>query len=317
MTQSLYYGIDVSKATLYLGSEERYLRKFNNTPSGHEALAAYLCKHHVTAIALEATGVYGMAIADALFAAGFKTYVVQPARINAYAKSQGCFAKSDPIDATLIARFAASSFRKLRVYQPRSTEVGELRELVTRRDQVVEDRKREKTRREACTSKAMLRRINKSIKALDREVDALDKLINALMKSHEELNRKRKVLEDVIGVGPQISACILAFFPELGHINRQELAALLGLAPFIRESGKWKGRRFIRGGRSRVRSALYMAAVTASTRNPVMNEFYQRLLRKGKEKKKALIAVARKMAIYLNTQMAKFLSEVPSEGRQA
>lgn len=317
MTSSLYYAIDVSKERLQLGSQVQSLKSFANTTRGHQSLIEFLQKRDVTAIALEATGIYSLAISDALASHGFETFLVQPARMKAFARSQGVWAKSDPIDAQLIAGFLAASHAKLRPYEPTSKEMRRLRDLISRRDQIVDDRKREKTRLEACVSAEISRRINKSIRALDKEIKDLDGKIDDLIKSNETLQEKRQILESVKGVGKQTSASLLVFLPELGLLNREQIAALVGLAPYTQESGRWRGQRKIRGGRSRVRWGIYMSAVTASWANPVLKEVYQRLLKNGKKKKVAMVAIARKMLIHLNTLMSKHFDGVLPEGQQA
>lgn len=307
MTSTAYFGIDVSKSTLDLACETRFLCSFTNDLKGRKRLITYLGKLGVEAIAVEATGIYSQAIADDLVHHDYRVYVVQPGRVRAFAQSQGILAKTDSIDGKVIARFIAAS-RDLHVYEPTSTEHRRLTNLVNRRDQVVDDRTKEKCRLEACTCPEMREDIEQCIASLSKRIECFQSKINDAIKADSGLHAKSEDLQKETGVGPIVSTCLLVHLPELGTLNRQEIAALTGLAPHPKDSGKHKGKREIYGGRSRVRRALYLAARSASRFNPCLKEFYDRLVKKGKPKQLALIAVARKVAVRLNTLMRRHLA---------
>lgn len=308
MTSLDYFGIDVSKAHLDVSDTNKYLRQFKNTPSGHKALVEWLKKHLPCQIGVEATGIYSQSISETLADAGYTVFVVQPGRVRKYAQSQGILAKTDAIDGVVIARFIKHS-QNLRAFAPPSALHKELRDQVTRRDQLVEDRKREKNRLEACLNNNIARSIRKSIKRFDEEIKDIEKVINGIVKSDAELTNRSNILSSVCGVGVQVAAVILAHLMEIGTLNRQEIAALSGMAPYNADSGKHTGKRAIYGGRSRVRSALYMSALSAARYSPPLNEVYQRLLKAGKEKKVAQIAIARKLLVHLNSKMKTYLQE--------
>lgn len=303
-----YFGIDVSKSTLDLANESRALRTFPNDNKGHKRLLAYLGKLSVDAVAVEATGIYSQAISEKLVQSNYCVHVVQPGRVRSYAKSQGILAKTDAIDGQVIARFIGGS-KGLRAFEPPTDEERRLRYLTDRRDQLVADRTVEKNRVEACLCPDLQIEIEAHIDHLNGQIQSLEGRMNELISSDPTLSRKSAVLQEEVGVGPIVSASLLVHLPELGTLNRQEAAALSGLAPYPRDSGKHSGKRKIYGGRSRVRRVLYLAAQSASRFNPCLKEFYDRLVKNGKPKKVVLIAVARKILVRLNTLMRAHLAD--------
>lgn len=309
MTSSPYFGIDVSKARLDLACIERYLGASTNNDEGHQSLIAWLQDHALEAIGIEATGIYGLGIAKALTQAGFRVYLVQPGRVRWFARSQGILAKTDAIDGQVISRFIEQS-QGLQVYTPPSADHEELRALTDRRDQVVDDRRRERCRLEACQHPMMRAHIEEQIAYLTTQIQGLDQAIKQTLARDATLAEKATRLQDVTGVGPQTAITLLTYLPELGLVNRQEIAALAGLAPYPCDSGPRQGQRAIYGGRARVRRALYMAASTACRYNGPLQAFYARLRAKGKRGKVALIAVARKLLVYLNTCMRQWTDAI-------
>lgn len=315
MTTVSYVGIDVSKRRLDIAGCDRHLLQVENLPKSHKSLARKLLKWKPLIVAIEATGGYERQLSEHLIQAGLPVAVVQPSRVRHYAKSIGLLAKTDPIDARLIARFAEAT-------KPRLTDMPDpssirLRSLRDRRDQVVEDRVREESRLESCADAQIRRRIQATIRRLRREEAMYDREIAGIIQADEVLAEKDAVMRAVIGVGPQTSATILSHLPEIGTLGRQQIAALAGLAPYDRSSGKWEGRRSIYAGRAQVRRVLYMAAVSACRHNPVLKEHYLRLRSRGKEAKVALVACARKLVIRLNTlifrhNLTKKMEAVPA-----
>ena len=302
-TSAVYVGIDVAKATLDVGSSKRLLlRQVANTSVGHRQVIDHLRSMPVEVIAIESTGIYGMELVRALILAGLPVAVVQPGRVRYFARSLSILAKTDAIDALVLARFAEAT--KPRLYALPPANLARLRALSDRRDQVVEDRVREQNRREACRDAVITKDLNTSITRLENAEATLDQAIAAVIDEDPALKAKSDLLQNESGIGAQTATILLAQLPELGTVNRQEIGALAGIVPYDRSSGTSDGKRHIYGGRERVRSALYMATIAACRFNQHIADFYQRLLKRGKEKKVARIACARKLLVRLNTILA-------------
>jgi transposase len=302
-TSAVYVGIDVAKATLDVGSSKRLLlRQVANTSVGHRQVIDYLRGMPVEVIAIESTGIYGMELVRALILAGLPVAVVQPGRVRYFARSLSILAKTDAIDALVLARFAEAT--KPRLYALPPANLTRLRALSDRRDQVVEDRVREQNRLEACRDAVITKDLNTSITRLENAEATLDQAIAAVIDEDPALKAKSDLLQNESGIGAQTATILLAQLPELGTVNRQEIGALAGIVPYDRSSGTSDGKRHIYGGRERVRSALYMATIAACRFNQHIADFYQRLLKRGKEKKVARIACARKLLVRLNTILA-------------
>jgi transposase len=238
-----------------------------------------------------------------LWEADISVTIVQPKCVRYFAYSLKLLAKTDAIDSTLIARFAQST--QPRLSQQPNAKVRELRALRDRRAQLVEDRIREQNRLEACYDERIAEKIGVSINAIKAAIRSLDKDIVACIKQDGELNAKSTLMQKEKGIGPQVVATLLSHLGELGSVNRQQIAAIGGLAPYDQSSGKWQGRRRIFGGRAEVRSAMYMAALTAIRYDTQLQSYYQKLVANGKQKKVAIIACARKLLVRLNTLLAQ------------
>jgi transposase len=249
-------------------------------------------------VVVEATGGFETVVAAAIAAAGFPLAVVNPAQVRHYAEALGKRAKSDPIDAYVLARFGSDVKPEPRDLPDEMTQL--LADLVGRRRQIVEmigaERQREK--------RAVLSRVRKSIarlvKALEKELSDLDGHIDETVRSSPVWREKEDLLASVPGVGSKTARVLLGELPELGTLTRREVASLAGLAPYVRQSGRWKGKSTIGGGRKTVRSALFIAAMVATRHNPVLKAFYERLIAAGKPKVLAITAVARKLLTMLN-----------------
>jgi transposase len=253
----------------------------------------------VALIVLEATGGYEREIVAALLQAGFKVVVANPRQVRDFARGIGKLAKTDRIDAQVLARFA-------QVVQPQprrqpSEQIAVLAEFVTRRRQLSDLSTQEQNRLPKARHITVRKSLQKSIQALEQQILKLDKLIRQNIESDDGLKRKDQVLQSVQGVGPGTSAMLLSHLPELGTLNRQEIAALVGVAPWDVQSGKWAGKSRIWGGRKEVRTMLYMAALAAIRSNPAIRAFYQRLKSQGKLFKVAITACMRKLLVILNT----------------
>ena len=223
--------------------------------------------------------------------------VVNPAQVRAFAQALGKRAKTDPIDAALIAHFVAATNPEVRPLPDAETQA--LADLVTRRRQIIQmivaERQREK--RAAARSKRSIARL---LKALEKELASLDQDIDEAVRGSPIWREKEELLSSVPGIGPTISRAMIAELPELGTLDRRQIAALVGLAPWTRQSGQWRGQSFIGGGRATVRTVLFLGAMAAIRCNPRLRAFHQRLIAAGKPKMVALIAVARKLLTILN-----------------
>ena len=232
-----------------------------------------------------------------LAAAGLPVVVVNPAQVRAFATALGRRAKTDPIDAAVIAQFAAATRPPVRPLPDAATQA--LADLVARRRQIIQMIVAE-AQREKRAAPRTRRSIARLLKTLRRELSEIDADIDETVRGSPVWCEKEELLATVPGVGAVTARTMLAELPELGHLGRRQIAALAGLAPFTRQSGKWRGKSFIGGGRASVRSALFMAAMTAMRRNPLLRAFHQRLRAAGKPKMVAMIAVARKLLTILN-----------------
>lgn len=300
-TPSSYIGIDVSKKTLHLATTEKFVREFDNTIVGIRTLIECVQQLHPESIVLEASGGYERLACEAMQDSGLPVCVVQPSCVRHFAKSIKVLAKTDEIDAVVIARFGEATKPKVTPKTPEN--VRKIRALSDRRRQVVEDRVRECNRMETCADTEMIEQLQESISRLQQAEKALNEQINQLLQSDPALRRKSEIMTKQKGIGEQTANVLLSQFPELGSLTRQQVAALAGLAPHAQESGAWKGKRRIYGGRAEVRKAMYMAAKSAARWCPVISAFYQRLRQAGKPYNVALIACARKMLIRINTQL--------------
>ena len=257
--------------------------------------------HSDALVVFEATGVYDLELREALRQAGVRFARINPARARDFARASGQLAKTDPIDARMLAAFA-------RAMQPATEQVATpardaLARLAKRRDQLVLMRAQEKNRRSEADDRAMAERIGRFIEVLDGEIEEIEADIRTLIKTEQEISDDAQLMRSVPGVGPVACMQLIAQMPELGHVGPKQIAALAGLAPFNVDSGTYRGKRKIGGGRKRVRDALYMAALNAVRRADPFKAFYTRLRQAGKPAKLALIAVARKLLTVLNAMM--------------
>jgi transposase len=248
-------------------------------------------------IALEATGGFETVAAATLAAAGLPVAVVNPAQIRAFAKAIGQRAKTDPIDAAVIAHFAEATKIEPRPLPDAATRL--LADLVARRRQIIEMIGAERQREKRATPR-LKKSIARLVKALEKELASVDADIDDAVRGSPAWRDKENLLSSVPGIGPIIARTLIAELPELGTLDRKKIAALAGLAPFTRQSGQWRGRSFIGGGRKAVRTALFMGAMVAKRHNAILKGFFDRLVAAGKPKMVAIIAVARKLLTILN-----------------
>lgn len=298
---SIFVGIDVSKAQLDVAiSPSGESESVSNDKAGIEGLIKRLREIQPTLIVLEATGGVERGLTRALTSAELPVVVVNPRQVRDFAKATGQLAKTDRIDAVVLARFAETVRPALR---PLPDEVTlELRALIARRRQITEMIVAERNRLSGA-SKSVKKRIDAHIRWLEAELDRADKDLDQSIRQSPIWQENEDLLRSVPSIGPVTSRTLLAELPELGKLNRKQISALVGIAPLNRDSGTLRGRRSIWGGRATVRAALYMAALVAIRRNPVIKAFYTRLKGAGKASKVALVACMRKLLTILNSMI--------------
>jgi transposase len=255
----------------------------------------------ITLAVMEATGGLEIRPAVALAQAAIPTAIVNPTQVKAYGRAEGQRAKSDPIDARLIARFGEKIQPKTKTLPDKDQ--ADLKELLARRRQLMADRVAEQNRLGSMQSKHSQKSIKAHIQWLNKQIEKIDHQLNTTIRQSPLWLVKEQLLISVPNIGPQTARAMLAEVPELGTLNRREIASLGGLAPYTRESGKWKGKRFIGGGRSEVRAALYMAALSSTRGNSPFARFYRSLRNQGKPHKVAITACMRKMLTVMNAVM--------------
>jgi transposase len=295
---TIVVGIDVSKERLDVHVRPAgTVLSYSRDAAGIDALIGELGGLALQLIAVEATGGFEEVVVASLAAAGLPVVVVNPAQVRAFASAIGRRAKTDPIDAAVIAHFAEATKPQVRPLPDAATQA--LADLVTRRRQIIQMIVAEGQREKRASPRAR-KSIMRLLKTLRAELADLDTEISETVRGSPLWREKEDLLASVPGVGPVTVRTMLAELPELGSLDRRKIAALVGLAPFTRQSGKWRGKSFIGGGRASVRAALFMAAMTAMRWNPTLRTFHHRLRAAGKPKMVALIAVARKLLTILN-----------------
>jgi transposase len=299
-------GVDVAKQKLDVSVNDNTTLTIDNDEASFKNLLKILPDRGQFCVVMEATGGYERKLVAFLQAREIAVAVVNPKRIRDYAKAMGAYAKNDRIDADMIRHYAQTAYDKNRLQLSETlTEAARRREsLLRRRNQLVGQRAIEKQHLESATDKDTVRSIKRIIKQLDKEIDKIEALIKADIDADDRLKKSMEQLMQVPGVGDVTVLTLLTQLPELGKLSNKEIAALVGVAPYARDSGKKTGRRAIFGGRMQVRSTLYMATLSATRFNKPIRIFYQRLLAQGKLKKVALVACMRKLLTMLNS-MAK------------
>ena len=300
-TEECFVGIDVSKDTLDVAIRpdgDRWTTR--NDEKGTQELVDRLRERRPTLVVLEATGGLQMPAVVALASAKLPVVVVNPRQIRDFAKATGRLAKTDSIDSDVIAHFGEALRPEVRPL--RDPESQELSDLLARRRQLVDMKTAEKNRLGMATKKVR-KNIQAHITWLEKRIQEVDTDLSKRIKESPLWREKDEILRSAPGVGPVLSVTLLAGLPELGTLNRRQVAALLGLAPLNRDSGRYKGTRSVWGGRASVRSVLYMSTLSATRCNPVIRPFYQRLIQSGKKHKVAMTASARKLLTILNVMV--------------
>ena len=299
-----YIGIDISKNTfdVHFTADQRDAC-FDNTDIQIEAFAELMTQIKPTLIVMEATGGYERPLAAKLHENKLPVAVENPRRIRNFAKAVGQLAKTDTLDARINARYAA-------VIKPAAQTAADvtalkIKELNTRRQQLLDIRTAEKCRTEHAEDESVVRSINTVIAALEHEIEKIEKRISTLVSQNDKFKQKATIIRSVPGIGAKTVGMLIGALPELGFLNRRQIAALVGLAPINRDSGRLRGKRMTGGGRVNVRKQLYMPTLVAIQHNPVIRKYYNHLLKQGKVKMVAVVACMRKLLTILNSMVKK------------
>lgn len=299
-----FVGIDVGKFEFCVFCSQGAVSfSLPNSTEGHQKLIERLGRPDGLLIALEPTGGCEWVLWEALDRAGFEVRQVSAAHVRSFARSLGNLAKTDPLDARTIARFIA--FRPMAGRRLPAKILRNINVLTTKRRQLVDMRKRLKCQIKQRLSLLVEEMDEAHMALLDHQIDQLDTQIEHLLRADDILQERARLLRSIPGVGPVLTAALIGQMPELGTLNEKQVARLVGLAPINRDSGKYAGKRHIKGGRTWLRHLLYQAALVASHHNPPLRAFARRLKEKGKPHKLVLIAVARKLIIIANALLAK------------
>jgi transposase len=299
--EDVYVGIDVSKKGLDVDSYPKSNRAhFSNDDAGHYSLVEALRLREPKWIIVEATGGLETAVVGQLAGAGLPVVVINPRQARDFAKALGILAKTDEVDAHVLARFGEAVKPAFRPIKP--DDLRQLEEVLTRRRQLVDMVTAEQNRKLQASAR-MAKEIDEHLDWLKRRIKAADMDLGNAIKSSPVWRAKADLLSSIPGVGPVTMVTLLAELPELGQLNRREIAALVGICPFNRDSGAYRGRRRIWGGRASVRAVLYMAALVATRFNPTIRAYYQKLIAAGKLKKVALVACMRKLLTTMNAMV--------------
>ena len=294
-------GVDVSKSKLDVYLLERdLLLSVANDEQEIASLIKRLARYRIERVVIEATGRLEHAFVSAAIARGLPIVVVSPLKVRRFADAVGQLAKTDEIDARLIAQFAATL--KPAVHPIADAKTRMIKDLVVRRRQLTSLRTMEKNRR-PIMPESLKPSIDRMIETLDREIESLEQLIQNAVEQHAAWRHKRDLLTSMPGIGRSVASTLIGDLPELGSLSRRQIAALTGVAPFNRDSGAFRGKRRIRGGRAHSRTALFVSAMVATRYNPDIKRFYERLLQAGKHKKVALTACIRKIVTALNAML--------------
>jgi transposase len=311
----IYIGIDVAKEHLdvFFSHTQKHVQ-VKNTEGGYNQIVKELEGNEKIVAVMEATGGYERRAAHNLVSQGISVTIVNPRQVRDFAKASGKLAKTDKIDARLIAFFGETM--KIKYHLISDQEHSELQEIVRRRSQLIDLKLAEKNRREHATNGKIIMSIDTVIACYDAQLEELDKDLDNFISKSDTYSKKYKILTSMPGIGNVTACTLLSEMPELGTCNRQKIAMLAGVAPLNRDSGKMQGKRLIWGGRKEVRSVLYMAAMTAIRCNKEIKEFAENLKKNGKRGKVIIIACIRKMLTILNAMVrnAKAWKEYPNLG---
>jgi transposase len=299
-----YTGIDISKASFDVHVVAPEIdRHFQYTEAGIQECVQWLLSIKPPLIVMEATGGYERLLAAELMAADLPVRVANPKRIRDFAKAKGKLAKTDKLDAQIIAQYAA-------MFQPPPQEPQDevalkIKDLVARRRQILTLRAQEKNRQEHARDKVIARSFSTVLRGFDKALAMIEAEIADVIDQSPDLKRKSDLLQTMPGIGQTTATALISLLPELGMLNRRQIASLVGVAPINRDSGTLRGKRMTQGGRREVRKHLYMPTLVAIQFNPVIRPYYQRLLHRGKPRLVAVVACMRKIFVILNAMITK------------
>lgn len=300
--EPIWVGVDVSKAWFDVAATAVLPpRRFENTPAGQAELVTWLGTQPVTGVVLESSGGYEKPLVAQLAVAQAPVFVVNPRQVRDYARAVGKLAKTDQIDALVLAQFGRDLRPPSRQLPDEITD--KFRQFLSRRQQLMEMRVSEMNRRQQARDAAVRASIDAVRKVLDRQLKQLDDDLDALVRKSPLWCEKENLLASVPGIGKLTARMLMVQLPELGTASRQQIAALVGVAPINRDSGQFRGRRMIWGGRACLRSAIYMPTLSAIRYNPVLNAYYLQLRARGKQAKVAIVACMRKLLVILNAML--------------
>lgn len=300
-TLEVYVGVDVSSETLDVAIwGEKGCSEYSNSKRGIAKVVKQMVTLGAKLIVVEATGGYEEAVVQALFEAGLPVALVSPQRVRQYARAKGLLAKTDQIDAQVLAEFGKQM--QPRLFRGKNEEQKRLSALLGRRKQLNEMLQAEKNRLRM-NDQSLQQSLQRVIRCLKEELKAIDQEIEQFLHEHQEVEEQETLLRTAKSIGRVTAATLLADLPELGQLDRKEIAALVGVAPMNRDSGRKRGYRKTQGGRPEVRSALYMSTLTGIRYNPILKAQYEQLVKRGKQKKVAITACMRKMLTILNAMM--------------
>ena len=296
-----FVGVDIAKDKYDVRYSDDSTSIFANNKTGHKSFIKSLTKSDKLLIAMEPTGGYEQSLIYALQDAGHDAVLTNGFRVKNYAKAMGYFAKNDKIDSLVIRDFAQEMYPKgkLQVLIKKSLNFRMLEQWLNRRAQVIKILISEKQRHEKCTQKVLKTHMKKSIAFHEKELKLIDGKIEELSQKEELINRAAK-FKKVMGIGNVCANALVIYLPELGHYPNKVISAMVGTAPFCKESGKYKGKSKIKGGRNKLRSILYMGVLSATSHNTIIKIFYDRLIKRGKHHNVAMIACMRKLLCILN-----------------
>jgi transposase len=301
----VFVGVDVSKKHLDVCIyPEGKTFKITNDKDGFEKMTKEISRYFVDIVVCEASGGYEKAMAKYVAKKGFKKWIVDPKRVKHFIAAEGVQYKTDKNDARMIALFASKAERR-HEFRDRSENEEALKAFIKRRLQLVDMLANEKKHAQEETTTACKKLIDKNMSNLEKQIDKINKEIHLLTKKDSQINHKIEIAKSIPGIGQVIAATIVAEVPEMGTITNKQAAAMIGVAPLIKQSGTYVGKAHISGGRSDVRRAIYMAALTAAHSDPRIKKIYNKLIDAGKPPKVALVAVMRKLVVYVNTLFKK------------
>lgn len=308
-TFNTFLGIDVSKDKLDIHLLGKNFTISNSKKEIKKFIKSLSVNIDDTFVIIDLTGGYESLAVEMFYEAGFNVHRAEGMRVKAFIRSLGNYAKTDKIDAKMLALYGEKLQENLRLFTPKERDWQTIKTFVSRREELKAMLQQEKNRLSSPSNTEVKKSHEKLIKMLEKEILSLEENINFLVKASEELSKRKEIMISQTGVGEKVSNIFLAELPELGHVNRREIAAIVGVAPYAKDSGKFNGYRSTRGGRKTAKKALFITALVAVKHDEKLKAFYEKLLKNGKKKMVALTAVMRKIIVILNTRMKEYLEE--------